>query len=279
MAVGLDSFHPGLVTWLRVATGAALLASLPQSRRIRIEPQDRSRVLLLAVIWVAIPFTLFPIAQQWIDSAVAGMLNGATPIFTAIIATIMLRQLPGRAQIAGLVIGFAGILAIALPSVESGSTAAIGVALVLIATVCYGLSNNVAAPIQQSYGSIPVMARMLWVALVLVTPYGLFGLTRSEFAWDSLLATMALGSLGSGLAFILVGSLLGRVGPTRSSFITYLVPVVALGLGVVFRGEVVSPIAIVGSFLVIGGALLASRRDARVPARHPAPSELADDIG
>ena len=153
-----------------------------------------------------------------------------------------------------------------------------GVALVLIATISYGLSNNVAAPIQQRYGSIPVMARMLWVALALVTPYGVFGLTRSEFAWDSLLATIALGSLGSGLAFILVGSLLGRVGPTRSSFITYLVPVVALGLGVLFRGEVVSPIAILGSFLVIGGALLASRRDTRAPRRLPAKSELADDI-
>lgn len=262
MAVGLDSFHPGLITWLRVATGAALLASLSRSRSVQMERQDRPRVILLGVIWVAIPFTLFPIAQQWIDSAVAGMLNGATPIFTAIIASVLLRQLPGRAQMVGLVVGFAGIVAIALPSVESGSTAAIGVALVLIATLCYGFSNNVVAPLQQKYGSIPVMARMLWVALFLVTPYGIFGLTRSEFAWDSLLATLALGSLGSGLAFILVGSLVGRVGPTRSSFITYLVPVVALLLGVVFRDEVVSPIAVLGSLLVIAGALLASRREA-----------------
>jgi drug/metabolite transporter (DMT)-like permease len=263
IAIGLDSFHPGLVTWLRVSFGALFMASLRQARSVRIPRHDLPRIGVLGVIWVAIPLTLFPIAQQWIDSAVAGMLNGAVPIFTAIIASVLLRQLPGRLQIAGLLVGFAGIVSIAWPSAGGGSTAALGVALVLVATVCYGFATNMVAPLQQEHGSIPVMARLLWVAAILVTPYGIYGLTRSEFAWDSLAATMAVGFLGTGVAFILMGSLVGSVGPTRSSFITYLIPVVALILGVVFRDELVSPIAVLGSLLVIAGAILASRREGR----------------
>lgn len=267
IAIGLDAFHPGLVTWLRVGFGAAFMASLTRARTTAIDRADLPRVGLLGLIWVAIPLTLFPIAQQWIDSAVAGMLNGAMPMFTAIVASLMLRQLPGRLQAVGLIVGFAGIIAIATPSAETGATAAVGVILVLLATICYGFATNIVVPLQQRYGTIPVMARVLWLAALLVTPYGIYGLTQSRFAWPSLAATMAVGILGTGLAFILMGSLVGSVGSTRSSFITYLMPVIALILGVVFRDETIAPLAVVGSLLVIGGALLASRREASTPTR------------
>ena len=261
MAIGLDAFHPGLVTWLRVGFGALFMLSLPKARTSSLPREDRRRVGLLGLIWIALPLTLSPIAQQWVDSAVAGMLNGAMPIFTAIVASILLMQLPGKLQLAGLVVGFAGIVAVALPSVQAGSTAALGVGLVLVATVCYAFATNIVAPLQQKLGSLVVMARVQWVAAVLVTPYGIYGLTQSRFAWPSLLATLAVGIVGTGLAFVWMGSLVGRVGPTRSSFITYLIPVVALILGVVFRNEVIDPLAIAGVALVIGGAVLASRSE------------------
>lgn len=261
MAIGLDAFHPGLVTWLRVALGAIVLALLPKARKTRIEPEDRARIGILGLIWIAVPLTLFPIAQQWIDSGAAGMLNGATPIFTALLATILLRALPGRLQIGGLAIGFFGIVAIALPSAGTTTTAAIGVILVLVATVCYAVALNMVAPLQQRYGSLPVIARAQWVATALVAPFGVYGLIRSSFAWPSLLALLAVGILGTGVAFVLMGTLSGRVGPTRSAFISYAIPVVALVLGVVFRDEIVSPIAVVGVAFVVVGAMLASRRE------------------
>lgn len=263
IAIGLDAFHPGLVTLLRVGLGAAFLALIPKTRAIKIDREDRFKVGLIAAIWVAIPFTLFPIAQQWIDSAVAGMLNGATPIFTALLATVLLRALPGPLQIAGLVVGFVGILAIALPSAGTGATAAIGVILVVLATVCYAVSLNLVTPLQQKYGSLPLMARILSLATLLVAPFGLVGLGSSTFSWASLLAVAAIGVLGTGLAFILMGTLAGSVGATRASFITYLIPVVALVLGVVFRDEAISPVAVSGVLLVIIGAVLASRRETR----------------
>jgi drug/metabolite transporter (DMT)-like permease len=263
MAIGLDSFHPGLVTLIRVAFGASFLALIPRTRSVKIEREDWGRIVTLATVWVAIPFTLFPIAQQWIDSAVAGMLNGATPIFTALLATFLLRSLPGPMQIAGLMIGFGGILAIALPSAGGGTTAVIGVVLVVVATFGYAVSLNMVPPLQQRYGSLALIARVEWVALAMVTPFGLVGIGDSSFAWPSLFAVTAVGLLGTGLAFVLMGTLAGRVGATRASFLTYLIPVVALILGVAFRDELISPIAILGVGLVILGAFLASRRETR----------------
>lgn len=261
MAIGLDHFHPGLVTFLRVGFGAATVALVPRARRSRVAREDWPRIAVLGLIWIALPLSFFPIAQQWINSAVAGMLNGAMPIFTAVVATVLLRELPGRRQGIGLVIGFGGIAAISLPSAGDGGTAAIGVGLVLAATICYAFSTNIVAPLQQKYGSLPVLARVQWVAAVLVAPYGLLGLGQSEFAWSSLTASLAVGILGTGLAFVLMGTLTGSVGATRASFITYVIPVVALGLGVIFRGDQVAPVAIVGVVLVIIGAFLASRRE------------------
>ncbi len=260
MAIGLDAFNPGLVTWMRVGSGAALLMLLPQART-PVAAEDRLRVVLLSFTWVAIPFTLFPIAQQWIESAVAGMLNGGMPIFAAVIASVMLARLPRRAQVVGLIVGFAGVLAISWPSLGQGQTQAVGVALVLLATVFYGLSVNIAVPVQQRYGSLPVIGQMLVLASVWTAPYGIYGLADSTFAWDSLVAVLAAGLLGTGLAFVIMGRLVGSVGSTRASFITYVIPVVALVLGVIFRDEAVAPIAILGVVLVIVGAMMASRRE------------------
>lgn len=261
IAIGLDHFHPGLVTFLRVAFGAGTLALIPRARHSSIAGEDWPRIAVLGLIWIALPLTFFPIAQQWINSAVAGMLNGAMPIFTAVVATALLRELPGRRQSLGLIVGFAGIAAISLPSAETGGTAAVGVALVLAATVCYAFATNMVAPLQQRYGSLPVLARVQWVAAALVAPWGLLGLGDSEFAWSSLAATLAVGVLGTGIAFVLMGTLTGSVGATRASFITYMIPVVALLLGVLFRDEQVAVLAVVGVFAVIIGAFLASRRE------------------
>jgi len=271
IAVGLEAFEPGLITWLRVAFGAAVLWFVPGARRSTIAQEDRARLVALSFLWVAIPFTLFPIAQQWVSSAVVGMLNGAVPVLTAVATSLLLRKLPGRVQIVGLALGFAGIASIALPTAGEGSNELVGVVLVLLATVCYGMAITIGAPMQQRYGALPVMARILALAALWTAPFGIFGLGGSDFAWPSLGAIAALGVLGSGVAFVLMGTLVGRVGSTRGSFATYLIPVVAMGLGVWLRGDDVGPLGIVGVILVIAGALLASRREGRRDEVLPVP--------
>ena len=116
----------------------------------RIDRTDLGSLLLLAITWVAIPFTLFPLAQGSVNSAIAGMLNGAAPIFTAVVATILFRKAPGPRQLIGIPLGFLGVAAIALSAAGHGSSEALGVALILVATVCYGIAFNIAAPLQQS---------------------------------------------------------------------------------------------------------------------------------
>jgi drug/metabolite transporter (DMT)-like permease len=260
IAIGLDAFEPGLITWLRVLFGAAVLWIVPVSRT-RIAREDRARLVALSFLWVAVPFTLFPLAQQWISSGLTGLLNGSLPIFATTIGAVMLRRLPGRAQAIGLIAGFAGVAAIAAPSLAEGSNEALGVVLVLLAVVCYGVAINIAAPLTQRYGSLPVMARMLALAVVWTAPLGLVGLTGSSFEWGPLAAIATLGAVGTGLAFVLMGTLVSRVGSSRASFATYLIPVVALVLGAVFLDESVRALSILGIVLVIAGAVLASRRE------------------
>ncbi len=267
--IGLDAFPPGLITLIRVGSGAAALWALPRSITTRvgravtdvtIDAEDRLRLLLLSIIWVAIPFTLFPIAEQHINSAITGLLNGATPIFAATVAAVLLRQRARGPLLIGLIVGFVGIALISAPSIGDGASQASGVFTVLAATVCYGFAINLAAPLQQKYGSLPLMARMLTLATLWTTPYGLWQIGEARWEIGPLVAVVVLGVIGTGIAFAIMGTLVGRVGSTRASFITYLIPVVSLTLGIVFRDDTVAPIAVAGIALVIGGAVLASRR-------------------
>ncbi len=258
--VGLEAFSPGMVTLLRVGLGAATLALFPSSRR-PIDRSDWPRLFVVSVLWVAVPLSLFPIAQQWIDSAVAGMLNGIMPMLTALIAALMLAEIPAGRQIAGLVVGFGGVVCISLPTIGEGSSAALGVALVVLATVCYALAVNIVAPLQQRYGSLPVLSRALMVATVLVLPRGLTTLPTTMPDWAPIGAILVLGIAGTGLAFIAMGTLVGRAGATRASMITYVIPVVALLLGVAILGDQVTPLQVGGCGLVVIGAVLASRRE------------------
>jgi drug/metabolite transporter (DMT)-like permease len=266
IAVGLEALEPGLITWGRVGLGAAVLNVLPRSR-VRIASEDRVRMVVLSVVWVGVPFTLFPLAEQHINSAVTGMLNGGQPIFAAIVAGLLLRRPPGAAQAAGLLTGLSGVIAISLSQAGEGDSAWVGVCMVVAATLCYGFAVNIAPPIQQRYGALPVMARMLALATVWTAPFGVWSVPGSSLELGPVLAVVFIGAVGTGLAFVIMGELVGRVGATRSSLITYLIPVVALGLGVVFQDDRVTVPALVGVVLVVAGAALASRRQR--PMGHP----------
>ncbi|HEY7704446.1 MAG TPA: EamA family transporter [Acidimicrobiia bacterium] len=261
IAVGLESFRPGVVTLSRIGLGALTLVLIDRSGT-KIERTDWPRVVLLSFLWTAIPYTLFPIAQQWISSGVAGMLNATTPLLTALVTFLLIRHAPGRIQLLGLVVGFAGVALISRSEGSQGTTQAIGVLLVISATACYALAINMIVPMQQKYGSEPVMKRVLALATLWVLPYGLASFPASTFSWQSLLAMLALGIVGTGLALNWAARLVGRVGGTRASTVTYVIPVVALLLGMLFLDEQVYPLALLGTALVIAGAYFTSRREA-----------------
>jgi drug/metabolite transporter (DMT)-like permease len=261
IAIGLEAFEPGLIALLRLAFGAAALSLVPRARRRRIDREDRARVALLGVIWMAIPLTLFPVAQQWIDSSRAGMINGAMPLFSALFAAVLLRSAPGLRQAVGLAIGFGGIVLVSVAPAEAGSANLLGIGLAMLATMLYGLAANLTVPLQQKYGALPVVWRAQLVAVVLLVPYGLISIPGSSFRLSSLLAVAVLGLFATGLAFVLMATLVGRAGATRGAVAIYFIPVVATVLGVTLRGETVGPLGIAGIALIIAGAWLTSRRE------------------
>lgn len=272
IAIALDAVEPGLITWGRVALGAAVLNAVPRART-RLAPEDGFRMVLLSLLWVAIPFTLFPLAEQHISSAVTGMLNGSMPVFAALVAGVLLRTPLGATQATGLVVGLLGTLAVSLDQLGEGDNAWLGVLMALGATVCYGFAINIAAPLQRKYGSLAVMARMLALATVWTAPFGLWSIPGSTFEVGPALSVAFIGAVGTGIAFVIMATLVGSVGSTRASMATYLIPVVAMVLGVTVRDEQVGPVAVVGVVLVVVGAYFASRAERAVP---PAPIAIRE---
>jgi drug/metabolite transporter (DMT)-like permease len=258
IAVGLEAFEPGLIAPLRIIFGFLTLLAIPSSR-VRIPRADLGRVALLGVVWLALPLSLFSFAEQHVSSSVTGMLNGATPLFVATVATVIARRPPPHRQILGLLVGFAGIVLIALPTLGEGSSSAFGVALVFLALGCYGLSLNIAAPMQRRHGALPVVLHSQAVAIVLTAPFGIASIGESSFAWHSALAVLALGGLGTGVAYALAARNAGRLGSTRASVTTYLIPGVSLLLGLVLRDEKVAALAVAGSAIALVGAYLTNR--------------------
>jgi drug/metabolite transporter (DMT)-like permease len=258
--IALDSFRPGVIAAGRVLLGVSMVALFPRSR-VPVEQHDKARIAFLGIIWVGIPMSLFPIAQQWIDSSVAGMLNGAMPLATAAWSTLLLRKLPKRFQAIGLVLGFTGIVAISWEQVKGSSATLEGTVLVLIAITLYGLSANLAVPLQQKYGSLPVLLRAQLAALVVVVPFGLSQLSGSTWSWEAGAAMLPLGALGTGAAFVLMATLVGRVGGPRGSVAIYFVPVVAMALGATLLDEKIHWTALIGTVAVLAGAWLTSRRE------------------
>ncbi len=262
--IGLEAFDPPLIALLRIALGAGTLAFFRRART-PVDRRDMPAIALLGLLWMAAPLLLFPIAQQWIDSSLAGMINGAVPIVAGLVAAIVVRRWPSPKTIAGIAVGFAGVVAVSWPAVQGSRATTLGVILVMIATTMYGIAINIAVPLQQRYGSLPVLFRAQLVALALTFVPGIVGATNSTFDWVSLAAIVPLGCLGTGLAFVWMANLVGRVGATRGSITIYFVPVIAIIFGAVFRDESIALISLLGTALVITGAFLASRTQTTRP--------------
>lgn len=261
IAESLEGFTPAAVTFGRMFFGFLTLAFVPSARKTKIPRSAWPQLFAVAVTWLAFPMTLFPIAQQHISSSLAGMLNGGIPIFAALVATVLLRRLPGINQRYALLFGILGLAMIGLPSINQGKSSAFGVLLVIIAIASYGIAVNLSVPLTQSYGAIPVFWRCQLIAVVLTAPLGIPGMFKSNFGVRPSLFLVSLGVFGTAVAFVCMVTLAARVGATRGSILTYVEAVIALALGVVFRHEKVRAIELAGCAVILGAAWLAGRAD------------------
>jgi len=166
IAEGLQAMEPNGVTFTRILVGFLTLTLFPGSRR-PVRREDWLGVALVGVLWMAFPLSMFPFAERHVSSALTWMLNGAVPLFVAIVAAGIARRWPSRGIALGLAVGLAGGVLMALPGLGQGRSTALGVLLILAALVSYGFALNVAQPVQRRNGALPVIWRAQAVALVL----------------------------------------------------------------------------------------------------------------
>ena len=269
IAVGLRGFSPVQVTFGRLGLGALVLVPFVLVRGGRL-PRDRTvwaHLTVAALVSNAIPYTLFAIAEQDVASSVAGVLNATTPLWTLLFEVSAGERKIGRYRVAGLALGFIGTLIIFEPW-QSGSDVASWAGLAcLAAAASYGISyvyqhrfltNRGLPPLTLAAGQLIAATGLLALAIPVA------GLQTPSWRADALLSVLILGAIGTGAAYVLNYRLIADEGPA-ASVVTYLLPVVAIGLGVVFLDEELAVPAVVGVAVVLTGVALTRRR--------PSPSE------
>ena len=260
IAESLQAIGPNGITFVRCAVGFATLSLVPAARRL-LRPDDRWKGRLLGVIWMAFPLSMFPFAEQHVSSALTGMLNGAVPLFATAVASILARRPPTRTVAVGLGVGFTGAVLMGLPGIMAdragaASSQSIGVLLILAALVSYGTAINLARPLQQRNGALPVVWNAQAVALILTAPLGVPDVLRAHWSPVPLAALFVLGAFGTGIAYVFSAMAAGRLGATRAASTSFLVPAVALMLGVIVRHEHVAALSMLGAAVCLTGVWL-----------------------
>jgi len=275
--VAVDGLTPTTVAWARIALGAAVLYAIlrHQGGRIPVDRTSLRHYAVAATIGNIVPFTLLAWGEQHITSALTAVLNASTPLFTAVFAAIGLSERLRPVQIAGLALGMAGVAVAAglgASDLEGSSTA--GALASILAGAAYGIAfvymrRHLVSypPIVAATGQLATGAVMLFPLAALTSILDGVSLTPTRLG-----AIVALGVIGTGLAYVLNYRVIGDLGPTKASLVTYLIPVVAVVVGIVVLDEPFEWRLVVGGLLTVGGiAAVNAKRPARerVPATVP----------
>lgn len=269
--VGLEALTPGQVALSRVALGAfALVVVLAVSRSpLPTTWEQWKHLIVVGLTFNAIPFVLFAWAQTHISSILAGIWNATTPLWTVLMGLVIFHAgRPTRRVVTGLLVGFAGVVVVLGPwtlvgeSLDSGFV--LGTLACLAATAGYGFAATytgkyltgrpVRSPAQYPAAQLLVATGAL--ALVVVPQ----GDPPSSLPATVVLAMVALGVLGTGLAYVLLYRVVAIAGAVTATTVTYLIPLVSTTLGIAVLGESLTWNEPVGAVLVLGGAWLTRPR-------------------
>jgi drug/metabolite transporter (DMT)-like permease len=260
-------FPPVEVTFARLALGAAVLLPVVLVRREEV-PRSApvwGQIVVAALFANAIPYLLFAVAEQSVGSSTAGIINATTPLWTVLLALAVRHQkrVTGS-QGAGLIVGFAGTLVIFSPWHSAAGVASAGGLECLGASVSYAISYVYMDKFLARRGLSPITlsaCQLLAAALLLALALPVAGARAPHVSVASLAGLAILGVLGTGIAYVLNYQIIASEGATVASTVTYLLPVVAIVLGVVVLGETVAAAALAGIVLVLAGVALTRRRD------------------
>lgn len=270
--VAVEGMTPSTVAATRLALGLVVLATVLRLRGLRL-PSGMvwwRHFTVVALVGSALPFTLLAWGEQHVSSALTSVLNASTPLFAALFVAAFLGERLRAVQVGGLLLGFAGVaVASGLAGADLGGSSLRGEAAAVLAAVGYGASF---AYTQRHLVGIPPLVAatgQLAAGTALLLPVAVVTTAREGIALAPrrLLAVGLLGVLGTGVAYVLNYRSIAELGPTVASVVTYLVPVVAVVVGVVFLDEAFELRLLVGGALTVAGiALLNGRPFRRRPA-------------
>lgn len=278
---GLLTYTAMEVAAIRLAAAAATLAPFALLRLHRVKGKQWVVLLSVGMTGSLLPAFLFAFAQTQLDSGVTGALNALTPLFTLIIGALLFAQPIASRTLLGLGIGFTGTALLVLVH-SAGALSLNAYALFIVAaTICYGLNLNFIKQYLPDLSPVTITG----VSLLMVLPVAVLYLlgpgevgsklasADSQQAWWSLAAVVALGVFGTALALILFNHIVQIANTTFASSVTYLIPVVAVSLGLL-DGESIAPSQVAGMALILAGVWLANRQP--TPAAPVEPAIISD---
>lgn len=269
MKIGLDNKLTAYqIAAIRIV--AAGLVLLPVAvRAFFIIPAKKLPVIFLSgALGSLFPAFLFCVAEQDMDSSLAGMLNSLTPIFVIIIGALFFKKNTAANKIVGIVIAFSGCVLLLLSNGPVQYTHTVTAPLlVVLATAMYGLNVNIVATHLSGFSSLQVAALALTTnavpALVLLIFTQFFSLPFTDGAIiKGTIASVVLGIAGTAIATILFYNLVKSAGPVFSSMVTYGIPFVAIVLGVYFYNEEFSWAKAGCLFIILLGVFWANKKPA-----------------
>lgn len=256
---------PAFLAWSRVLLAAALLLAITWRAGTLGSVRGRLRwVAAYAVLEIAIPFPLIAAGEQDVSSSLAAILIATVPLIIAVLAVRFdASERVGGRRLVGLLVGFAGVVALVGLDVAGRPAELLGAGLILVAAVGYAAGPMILNRQLPDLDPRATMAVALTFAAVVLTPFALAAPPAASPSGAALGSIVVLGVLCTALAFALFGTLLIEVGPGRAAVITYVAPVVAVALGVAVLGERPGAGAIAGLLLIIAGSWLST--DGRLP--------------
>ena len=265
MRIAAPEFGPLSLMLVRSAIGSAVLLPVAWARQggVVLVGQARAhggRLFLAGILNSAIPFAMFGYAALSLSAGFASILNATAPIFGAIIGYLWLKDRLTGWRVAGLVIGIAGVVVLSWDKASFRGGDAAGWALIacLFATLCYGIAGNFAKKHLAGINPLVVAAGSQLGATLILLPPGILqwpSLPPSPAAW---LAALLLGSLCTGLAYVLFFRLIANVSSSAALSVTFLIPLFGVFWGWMFLGETVDLPMLTGGAIVVFGTALAT---------------------
>ncbi len=263
---------PVSIAWARVVLAAvALLAVAWRAGSLASLRGRWVWLAVFAVVEIAIPFPMISAGETRIDSSTTAIVIATAPLTAALLALRLEPEdrLTG-ARLAGLVVGLGGVAALVGLHVGASSGALLGAGAVLLAACCYALGATILKHRLAGLDPVASMGASLAIAGLLLSAPAAVGATGSSPDGGAIASVVVLGLLCTAAALVLMAMLVDQAGPGRALVVTYVNPVIAVALGVVFLGEEPGAGALLGLVLILAGSWLSTRSAASAAPSRPA---------